>query len=126
MKKYWEQFLGLAVFAGLVAVIASFVHVPGRTLLNVGLGAVSLYWLLIITTVPWNLYFRARQVRHEIGVSREREIAVPAGREAEVRRWERRLLVLALGGDNVAGAGGAGGTFESRHPLGCHIAAVYT
>src|SRR3954447_575027 len=115
MKKYWEQFLGLAVFAGLVAVIASFVHVPGRTLLNVGLGAVSLYWLLIITTVPWNLYFRARQVRHEIGVSRERGIAVPAGREAEVRLWERRLLGLALAGHLVSAAVVAGVTYASGH-----------
>ncbi|GAA2047132.1 hypothetical protein GCM10009839_60040 [Catenulispora yoronensis] len=125
MKKYWEQFLGLAVFAGLIALVASFVHVPGRTLLNVGLGAVSLYWLLILTTLPWNLYFRARQVRHEIGVSREREIRVPEGREAEVRRWERRLLVLALGGHVVTAAAVAALTYASGHVLGYYFAAFY-
>jgi hypothetical protein len=125
MKKYWEQFLGLAVFAGLIAVVASFVKVPGRTLLDVGLGAVSFYWLLIITTVPWNLYFRARQVRHEIGASRERGIVVPEGREDEVRRWERRLRWLAVAGHVLSAAVVAGVTWASGHVLGYYFAVFY-
>jgi hypothetical protein len=125
MKKYWEQFLGLAVFAGLVALIASFVHVPGRTLLNVGLGAVSLYWLLIITTVPWNLYFRAREVRHEMAASRERHIPVRADREAEARRWEVRLLWLALAGHVLSAAVVAVLTWASGHVLGYYFAGFY-
>lgn len=125
MKKYWEQFLGLAVFAGLIALVASFVKVPGRTLLDVGLGAVSFYWLLIITTVPWNLYFRARQVRHEMGVSRERGIAVPDGRESEVRRWERRLRWLAVAGHVLSAAVVAGVTWASGHVLGYYFAVFY-
>lgn len=125
MKKYWEQFVGLAVFAGLIALIASYVKVPGRTLLDVGLGAVSLYWLLIITTVPWNLYFRARQVRHEISVSRQRGISVPDGREDEVRRWERRLRWLAVAGHVFSAAVVAGVTWASGHVLGYYFAAFY-
>ncbi|MEY9934280.1 hypothetical protein ABH926_008945 [Catenulispora sp. GP43] len=125
MKKQWETFWGLAFFGGLVALVAHFLHVPGRTMLTVGLGAVSLYWLLIITTVPWNLYFKARRVRHEIGVSRERGITVPAGREAEVRRWERWLLWLALAGHAVTAAVVAGLTYASGHVLGYYVAAFY-
>ncbi|MFL6112629.1 MAG: hypothetical protein ACJ786_14940 [Catenulispora sp.] len=125
MKKYWEAFWGLAVLTGLVALIASFVKIPGRTALDVGLGAVSLYWLLVITTVPWNLYFRARQVRHEIGVSHERGIAVPQGREAEVRRWERRLLGLALAGHVFSAAVVTAVTYASGHVLGYYFAAFY-
>ncbi|MBW8805332.1 MAG: hypothetical protein JF587_16010 [Catenulisporales bacterium] len=125
MKKYWEAFWGLAVLTGIVALIASFVKIPGRTVLDVGLGAVSLYWLLVITTVPWNLYFRAREVRHEIGVSRERGIAVPQGREAEVRRWQRRLLRLALAGHVISAAVVAAVTYASGHVLGYYFAAFY-
>jgi hypothetical protein len=125
MKKTWEAFWGQAVLTGIVALIASFVHIPGRTVLDVGLGAVSLYWLLIITTVPWNLYFRAQRVRSEIGVSRERGIAVPDSREAEVRRWERRLLRLALAGHAVTAAVVAGVTYASGHRLGYYFAAFY-
>ena len=125
MKKQWETFWGFVILGGLVALIASFVHVPGRTVLDVGLGAVSLYWLLIITTVPWNLYFRARRVRNEIGVSRERGITVPEGRAAEVRRWERVLLRLALAGHVVTAAVVAGVTYASGHVLGYYFAAFY-
>jgi len=125
MKKQWETFWGFVVLGGLVALVAHFVHVPGRTMLNVGLGVASLYWLLVITTVPWNLYFKARRVRHEIGVSRERGITVPEGREAEVRRWERRLLRLALAGHGLTAAAVAGVTYASGHVLGYYFAAFY-
>ena len=125
MKKQWETFWGFVVLGGLVALVAHFVHVSGRTVLTFGLGVASLYWLLVITTVPWNLYFRARRVRHEIGVSRERGIAVPEGREGEVRRWERRLLWLALAGHAVTAAVVAGVTFASGHVLGYYFAAFY-
>ena len=125
MKKQSETFWGLVFLGGLVALVAHLVHVPGRTILNVGLGGASLYWLLIITTVPWNLYFKARRVRHEIGVSRERGIAVPEGREAEVRRWERRLLRLAVAGHGVTAAVVAGVTYASGHVLGYYFAAFY-
>ena len=125
MKKQWETFWGLAFLGGLIALVAHLMHVPGRTMLTVALGAASLYWLLIITTVPWNLYFKARRVRHEIGVSRERGISVPEGREAEVRRWERRLLRLALAGHVVTAAAVAGVTYASGHQLGYYFAAFY-
>jgi hypothetical protein len=125
MKKQWETFWGLVFLGGIVALVAHLVHVPGRTMLDVGLGAASLYWLLIITTVPWNLYFKARRVRHEIGVSRERGIAVPEGRAGEVRRWERRLLRLALAGHGVTAVAVAGVTYASGHVLGYYFAAFY-
>jgi hypothetical protein len=125
MKKYWTLFWAAAFLAAVVAAVGAFAKVPGRTLLDVGLGAVSLYWLLIITTVPWNLYFRARQVRHEIGVSRQRGIKVRDGHEADVRRLERRLLWLAVGGHVVSAAVVSAVTYFSGHLLGYYFAAFY-
>lgn len=125
MKKYWELFWGLVSLSVLVAIVAAFIHVPGRTMLNVGLGAVSLYWLLIITTVPWNLYFRARAVRNEIAVSHRRRISVRAGHKAEVRRLEKRLLWLAVAGHVFSAAIVAAITYVSGHELGYYFAAFY-
>lgn len=125
MKKYWTLFWAALLMAAVVAIIGAFAKIPGRTLLDVGLGAVSLYWLLIITTVPWNLYFRAREVRHEIGVSRGRGIAVPAGHEADVRRLARRLLWFAVGGHVVSAAVVAAVTYVSGHMLGYYFAVFY-
>jgi hypothetical protein len=125
MKKYWTLFWFVTFMAAVLAVVASFVKISGRTLLDVGIGAVSLYWLLIITTLPWNLYFRAREVRHEIGVSRARGIAVRDGHEAEVRRLERRLLGLAVGGHVVSAVVVAAVTDFSGRELGYYFAAFY-
>ncbi len=79
MRKYWALFWAAALAAVVLAVFGLVAKVPGRTMLDVGLGAASFYWLLVITTVPWNLYFRAREVRHQIDVSRVRGIDMRAG-----------------------------------------------
>lgn len=125
MKKYWELFWAVLLVSGVAAIVGAVMHVSGRTMLDAGLGAVSFYWLLIITTVPWNLYFRAREVRNEIGVSRVRGIALAAGHAEEVRRLERRLLWLAVSGHVVTAAAVAAVTFVSGHVLGYYFAAFY-
>jgi hypothetical protein len=125
MKKYWQAFWGL-VFLGLVAMgVAALIHVSAQSFVRIAIGAVSFYWLLIITTVPWNLYFRARQVRHAIGDSRAREIPVDASRDAEVGRLQGRLLRLAVAGHVLSAAVTAAVTFLSGHVLGYYIAGFF-
>lgn len=125
MKKYWSFFWAAALLAATLAIVAAFAKIPGRTLLDVGLGAAGFYWLLVITTLPWNLYFRARHVRHEIDVSRTRGIDVREGHEAEVRRLERLLLWLAVGAHMLSAAVTAIVTFVSGHVLGYYFAAFF-
>src|SRR5690242_10301135 len=125
MKKYWAAFWGLAVI-GLVGVgIAALVHVSAETFVRIGIGAVSFYWLLIITTVPWNLYFRARQVQLAITDSRAREIRVDASRDAEVGRLRGRLLKLAVAGHVVSAAVTAAVSYLSGHVLGYYLAGFF-
>jgi hypothetical protein len=125
MKKYVNLFWSL-VFLTLIGVgIAALFHVQAHKLVPAAITLVSLYWLLVITTVPWNLYFRARQVWAAIGDSREREIPVAEGREAEVRRLERRLLRLAVGGHLASALVTAGVTWLTGHLLGYYVAGFY-
>ena len=125
MKKYWAFFWGAMLAVAVGTVVGVCAKVPGRTLLDAGLGAASLYWLLVITTVPWNLYFRALTVRHEIDVSRRRGIEVTAEHEKEVRRLEWWLLRLAFGGHVVSALVVAAVTYFSGHVLGYYFAAFY-
>lgn len=125
MKKYWELFWAVLFASAVAAIVGAVMHVSGRTMLDAVLGAASFYWLLIIATVPWNLYFRAREVRNEIGVSRVRGITVAAEHEAQVRRLERRLLWLAVSGHVVTAAAVAAVTFVSGRVLGYYFAAFY-
>ena len=94
---WWAMVLGGAAAALLFAWLGRLAGVPLATLLAVGAGGVALAWLIVLVTVPWNLYFAARQVVADLAVSRERGIAVRADQEAEAARLARRMLWLALG-----------------------------
>ena len=54
--------------------------VPLATPLYVGAGLAALAWMIVLVTVPWNLYFAAPQVVAEMAVSRERAAEIGCGR----------------------------------------------
>ena len=94
---WWAMVLTGAAAALLFAWLGRLAGVPLATLLAIGAGGVALAWLIVLVTVPWNLYFAARQVVADMAVSRERGITVRAAHEAEAGRLARRMLWLALG-----------------------------
>ncbi|WP_051760527.1 hypothetical protein [Herbidospora cretacea] len=99
--------------------------VAPSTVLAIGVGAVSLIWLLILLTVPWNLYFSARRVVHETHLSRERGIEVPQAREDEARGIAKRMLRLAVLGHVVSAAVIAVVTYFSGEYVGYYFSGFY-
>src|SRR2546421_2858533 len=95
---WWFLVLAGASAALLVAWAARVVRVPAVTLLTIAAVVVALSWLVVLVTVPWNLYFAARRAAQEMAVSRERGIAVRSAYDAEARRVSNRMLRLAAGG----------------------------
>ncbi|MBB2912038.1 hypothetical protein FHS43_003318 [Streptosporangium becharense] len=122
--KWWIFLVALVttVVAGWLLVYAD---VPLSTLLSLALGAISLIWLIVLLTVPWNLYFGARQVVHEIHVSRERGIEVPEGHEAEASEIARRMRRFAVGGHLVSAAVLAVITYFSGADVGYYFVGFY-
>jgi uncharacterized protein YoxC len=116
--------LGTAV-ALLVTWLAHVTGVSLRTLLSVGVGAIALGWLILLVAVPWNLYFAARRVVIEMGVSAERGIAIPPAQQAEAGRIARRLLWFALGGHVVTALVTALITYFSGETIGYYFTAFY-
>lgn len=100
------------VVAGTVAVgvivgalgLAYAVGAPLGTVLGVAAGVLALLWLLVLLTVPWNLYFRAHLVLAEIRLSREKGLDVPSARGREASRIARVMLCTAVVG-HLATAG---------------------
>lgn len=74
-------------------------------LLDWGMGALCLLWLIVILKAPWDLYFQAQATLFEMQRSRERQVPLPEGREAYVRTLARRLGWPAVGA-HVVSAGG--------------------
>lgn len=85
-------------------VLAYVTDAPLSLLLGTVAGVLSLLWLLLLLTVPWNLYFRAHSVLAEIGVSREKGLTVPEARDAEAGRIARMMLRVAVAGHVVTAA----------------------
>src|SRR5260370_5077228 len=93
--RWWAMVVAGAAAALLFAWLGRVAGVPLATLLYVGAGLAPFAWMIVLVTVPWNLYFAARQVLAEIAVSRERRIKVRAAQDPEVRPVAPRMLVFS-------------------------------
>ncbi|MEU4225633.1 hypothetical protein AB0F17_15175 [Nonomuraea sp. NPDC026600] len=121
----WWLLLASVIGTLITAWLILYAGVRLSTLLSLGLGAISLIWLVVLLTVPWNLYFAARRVAQDIPESRERGIEVPQGREDEARDIARRMVRLAIAGHIVSAAVLVGITFFSGAQVGYYFAAFY-
>ncbi|MEU3793924.1 hypothetical protein [Streptomyces fructofermentans] len=95
----------LAVLAAAGALVVAYAAgAPPDVVLAVGAGVLSLLWLTLLLTLPWNLYFRAHTVLAEIAVSREKGIEVSSVRDAEAARVARAMLWTAVAGHVLTAA----------------------
>lgn len=103
MKSLILMCVGVTFLAGLLSIFVF--HIPVALVATVALGAVCLAWLVLMVTLPWNLYFEARHVLTEMARCRERGINIPEAREQETTRMQRRALRVSVG-LHVLSAGG--------------------
>ncbi|WP_250292439.1 hypothetical protein [Streptomyces atroolivaceus] len=101
------RFVGAAIATAILAGALALAYTSGMSaslLLGAAAGVASLLWLLLLLTVPWNLYFRAHTVLAEIGVSRAKGLEVSEKRDAEASRIARMMLRVAVGGHALTAA----------------------
>jgi hypothetical protein len=122
----WFLVLTGAVTALLIVWLGRVVRVPLTTLLTAGAVIIALSWLVVLTAVPWNLYFAARRTAQEIAVSRERGIAVRPGHDQEAARISRQMLRFALGAHlgTALAAAAAAIALLSGNKAGYYIAGI--
>ncbi|MFJ8821512.1 hypothetical protein ACIREE_06975 [Streptomyces sp. NPDC102467] len=123
MKARYLVFCGVAAVAALVLVRV--LGIAAETVLLAVGGAICLLWLVLLLTVPWNLYFRARSVVHEARVSREKGLAVPADRDAEAARIAAVMLRMAVGAHLVTGTATVCAAWATGRTAGYWIAGCY-
>jgi hypothetical protein len=120
----WFLVLTGAVAALLIAWLSRIVRVPLTTLLTAGAVIIALSWLVVLTTVPWNLYFAARRTQQQVAASRERGIAVAPGYDQEAARISRQMLRFALGAHLGTALAAAAAAFLSGNSVGYYIAGI--
>jgi hypothetical protein len=120
----WFLVLAGAAMAVLIVWLSRVVRVPGTALLTAGAVIVGLSWLVVLTTVPWNLYFAARRAAREMAVSLERGIAVRIGDGEEAGQISRRMLWFALAAHAGTALAAAAIAFFSGSKAGYYIAGI--
>jgi hypothetical protein len=125
MIRWWAVVVAGAAASLLFAWLGRLAGVPLETLLLVAAILLALTWMIVLVTVPWNLYFAARRVVAEMAVSRRRGIAVHAGDDAEAGRIARRMLWFAIGGHVGTAAAIAVIAAGAAAPTGYYVAGFY-
>jgi hypothetical protein len=120
----WFLVLVGAAMAVLVAWLSRIVSVPLTTLLTAGAVIIALSWLVVLTTVPWNLYYAAKRAALEMAVSRERGITVRLEDGEEAGRISRRMLWFALGAHLCTALAAASVALFSGNKVGYYIASI--
>lgn len=90
----WIPFLVLLVLAGFGLI--NWLQIPSSSLVNWIIGIAIFSWLLAITTVPWNVYFQAKEVLSEAAFSTEQGISVDSHQQQYAATIARRSLWVAL------------------------------
>ncbi|MFI6166221.1 hypothetical protein ACIBCN_05475 [Nocardia sp. NPDC051052] len=125
MQKYWGLFWAATALVIVVAALAMWADLAASTVIGAGLGFVAFFWFVAVLTVPWNLYFGARQVAHRFETAREREIAVPEGRAREVGTLAERLLLVAIGTHVVSAIIAAAVALFTGYQIGYYVAGFF-
>jgi len=93
-------FVAMLFFLAIGALVLFFglhwLNVPVGSLIDWMVGVGILWWLGVVTTLPWNAHFAALGVVEEAQASRERGIAVNEEHVAFARRMATRFRTLAV------------------------------
>ncbi len=93
---YFGYSFGLGIFTLFIFGILQWLHIPAGNLVDWLIGIASFWWLIAIVTIPWNIYFEAREVLVEADTSRERGLTVEQPKLNYVKKLARWSLVGAI------------------------------
>ncbi|WP_013320877.1 hypothetical protein [Gloeothece verrucosa] len=88
--------LGLGILMLLTFGILQWLHIPTGNLIDWLIGIASFWWLLVIVTVPWNVYFEAKAVIAEAAISQEKDLPVDEKQLNYVKGVQKWSIVVAI------------------------------
>ena len=90
MFRYVGLSIGLSILVLIVGGIVQWLNISAGSLIDWLIGIASFWWLLVIVTIPWNIYFDARETLTEAQVSKEKGLEIE-GKQVnyvqKVARW---------------------------------------
>lgn len=86
----------LGILTLLVFGILQWLHIPAGNIVDWFIGIASFWWLVAIVTIPWNIYFEAREVLVEAVTSQEKGLTVDSQKINYVNMLARWSLIGAI------------------------------
>ena len=111
--------LMLATFGAL-----RWMEIPAGEFIDWVVGVLGFWWLLGVVTIPWNIYFGARDVQNEIVLSKGRDLMVEDVDAAYVNTTAQRSLLAALALHAASAAGFASLAYFGLSPVGWFAASA--
>jgi 5-bromo-4-chloroindolyl phosphate hydrolysis protein len=98
LGKYVGFSISLGILAVIIGGIVQWLNISTGNLIDWLIGIASFWWLLVIVTIPWNIYFDARETLIEAQISQEKGLKIdlkPLNYVQKVARWSI-LSAIAL------------------------------
>lgn len=89
--------VGLVILVLVTFAILQWLGIPTGNFLDWIVGTASFWWLVAVVTIPWNVYFNAKEVLSEAQESQQKGIEVEAAKMQYVQVIVRRSLAVAVG-----------------------------
>lgn len=99
-RKMLARYVGFTIGLGIVAVIVGGIvqwfNISAGSLIDWLIGIASFWWLLVIITIPWNIYFDARETLTEAKISQEKSLEIDLKQLNYVQKVVRWSLISAI------------------------------
>jgi hypothetical protein len=94
--KYLGFSIGFSVLILIISVILQWLQISAGNLVDWSIGIASFWWLIIIVTIPWNVYFEARETISEATISEEKGIPLDLKQLNYVKKVSRWSIISAI------------------------------
>ena len=95
-----DRYIGVSISLGILGLIAGVIgqwlHISTGSLIDWLIGIASFWWLLVIVTIPWNIYFDAREAIAEAKVSQQQGLEFDQQKLNYVQKIARWSIVGAI------------------------------
>lgn len=87
---------GISAMLIVVYVVLTVLHIPAGTMIDWITGIVAFWWLTGITTLPWNMYFTAKDLLDDAAISERKGITVDAEDVSYAKKKSHLFLRIAI------------------------------
>ncbi|MEN9204830.1 MAG: hypothetical protein Q6J68_06090 [Thermostichales cyanobacterium SZTDM-1c_bins_54] len=118
LQQAWVSATLIFLLGGLVYGLLRAFGVSAGEVRDWAIALTSLWWLYVLVTLPWDIYFYARQLLYDTRVSQEKGIPINLESRRYVEQLYRWSLVVALGLHGVTSLAFVGLAVVGVNPLG--------